>query len=219
MRVARRTFGVDSGAGDSSRATPRKDRKVGVQHSIFAMEVCARLVPESPLRSALAELVASAPERMSLHQKWLQYQRGAQLVLENLNAVERGCWDYFNDDARALKDYEMWTQGMMTQEGVREGPLPIDPYRGEPRYLTFTMSLLIVQDTPSDLLMLGVCTIPEAMLWKRESFARILRGMAQVSFASVVSDVMYLLPRDEPWALTLQDLQAPKFEYLRPLEG
>jgi hypothetical protein len=180
--------------------------------------VCARLVPGSLLCTELAELVKESPERMNLHRKWLQYQRGAQLVLDDLSSVERGCWDYFNDDGRALKDYEMWTQGMMTEEGVRKEPSgAVDPYRAEPRYLTFTMALLIVQDTPTDTHMLGVCDIPESDLWTRSSFARILRGMAQISFASVKSDIMYLIPRDEAWGLTLQDLSEPKFEYLRAL--
>ncbi len=191
-----------------------------MQHSIFAIELCARLVPESPLRASLAEVIASGPERMSLHQKWMQYQKAAQILFENLHIVERGCWDYFNDDGRALKDYDMWTNGMLTEEGVRSGPSGLaDPYRGEPRYLTFTMAMLIVQDSPTDKMMFEVCNIPQAYLWHRETFARILRGMAQISFASVKSDVMYLIPRDDDWALTPQDLQQPKFEYLRMLEG
>ena len=132
-----------------------------MRHSIFAVELCARLVPESPLRFALAEMVASAPERMSLHQKWMQYQRASQVLVENLAGVERGCWDYFNDDARALKDFEMWTQGMVTEEGVRAEPSGIaDPYRSEPRYLTFTMALLILQDSPTDRMMLELCESP-----------------------------------------------------------
>jgi hypothetical protein len=191
-----------------------------VDHSIFALEVCAKLVPESPLRAALAEIIQAVPERLGLHQKWQQYQRATQLVVESLPAVERGCWDYFDDDGRALGDYEMWTNGMVTEEGVRAEPsgLP-DPYRGEPRYLTFTMAMLILQGSPTDRMMKELCNIPEGYLWHRETFARILRGMAQVSFASVKSDVMYLIPRDDAWALTAQDLAAQKFEYLRPLVG
>jgi hypothetical protein len=191
-----------------------------VQHSIFAIELCARLVPESPLRLSLAETISAAPERMTLHQKWYQYQRASQILVENLNACERGCWDYFNDDGRALGDYEMWSQGMITEEGVRPGPSGLaDPYRGEPRYLTFTMALLVLQDSPTDRMLFQLCSIPQAYLWHRETFARILRGISQVSFASVKSDVMYLIPRDDDWALTPQDLGAAKFEYLRPIVG
>lgn len=191
-----------------------------MQHSIFAIELCARLVPESPLRAGLAEVIAGAPEKLSLHQKWMQYQRASQLLFESLSLVERGCWDYFNDDGRALKDYDMWTNGMLTEEGVRPGPsgLP-DPYRAEPRYLTFTMAMLIAQGSPTDRMMIQVCSIPQQYLWHKETIARILRGMAQISFASVKSDVMYLIPRDDAWALTPQDLQHPKFEYLRMLQG
>ena len=191
-----------------------------MEQSIFAIEVCARLVPESPLRAALAELIAAAPERMGLHQKWAQYQRASQLVLENLHSVERGCWDYFNDDARARRDYAMWTQGMTTEEGVRTEPSGLaGPYRGEPRYLTLTMAMVVLQGSPTDRMLFQTCNVPEALLWRRETFARVLRGIAQVSFASVASDVMYLIPRDDAWALTPLDLQAPKFEYLRLLEG
>ena len=191
-----------------------------MEHSIFALELCVRLVPESPLRASLAEVVSLAPERMNLHGKWQQYQRASQILVENLGAAERGCWDYFDDDDRALKDYDMWTKGMLTEEGVRPGPSGLaDPYRGEPRYLTFTMALLIVQESPTDRMMQQVCNIPEAYLWHKETFARILRSISQVSFASVKSDVLYLIPRDDDWALTPQDLSASKFEYLRTLVG
>lgn len=191
-----------------------------MDHSIFAVELCARLVPESPLRFALSDLLSTSPERMSLHQKWMQYQRASQILIENLSTVERGCWDYFNDDARAQKDFEMWAQGMIEEEGARAEPSGmVDPYRSEPRYLTFTMALLLVQDSPSDQLFRGLCNIPEAYLWHKETFARILRGMAQVSFASVKGDVMYLIPRDDGWGLTPQDLEQEKFEYLRVLTG
>jgi len=191
-----------------------------VEHSIFAMEVCARLVPESPLRAALAEVIQGVPERMNLHQKWQQHQRAAALLLDALPTATRGCWDYFDDDGRALGDYDMWTKGMVTEEGVRPEPsgLP-DPYRGDARYLTFTLAMLIVQGSPTDRMMKELCNIPEASLWQRATFARILRGLAQVSFASVKSDVLYLIPRDDGWALTAQDLAATKFEYLRTLEG
>jgi hypothetical protein len=187
-----------------------------MQHSIFAIEICARLVADSPLRASLAECVQKAPPAMSLHAKWQQYSRAASLLFDNAALFERGCWDYFDDDARALKDFEMWTNGMVTKEGARSGPSGSpDPYRGEPRYLTFTMALLLVQDSPSDRMLRQVCNIRESDLWKRGTFARVLAGIGQVSFASVKGDVMYLIPRDDGWGLTAQDLQHSKFEYLR----
>lgn len=189
-----------------------------MEHSIFAIEICARLVPESPLRAALAECVTKAPPAMSLHGKWQQYTRAASLLFDNLSLADRGCWDYFNDNARALRDYDMWTNGMLTKEGVRPTPSGnADPYRGEPRFLTFTMAFLILQDSPTDITLRQVCNVPQADLWKRATFARVLKGIGHISFASVKSDVLYLIPRDDGWGLTAQDLQHPKFEYLREI--
>src|SRR5262245_49250800 len=103
------------------------------------------MVQESPLRDQLAAVIAKAPPQMSHQLKWQQYTRAAKLLYDNLALAERGCWDYYDDEDRAQKDFAMWTNGMLTKEGVRPSPsgLP-DPYRGEPRYLTFTMALLIV---------------------------------------------------------------------------
>ena len=190
-----------------------------MEHSIFAMEICLRLEPESPLRAALREVVSESPQQIGLQQKWQQYQRAAALLVDNLHIAERGCWDYFDNDKRARDDFEMWTNGMLTKEGVRPQPSGMpDPYRGDQRYLTFTMAMLLVQGSPSDRMMVQLCNIPEAQLWRKDSFARILRGLGQVSFASVKSDVIYLIPRDEGWGLTAQDLMAKKFEYLRTMD-
>ena len=189
-----------------------------MRHSIFALELCVRFEPGSPLRQALHQVVVAYGKRLSLHQKWQQYQRAASLLHDHLQFAEKGCWDYFDDDARALRDFDMWHNGMATEEGARRSPSGGgDPYRAEARYLTFTMALLMQQGTPTDGVMAQICNIPQSHLWHRSSFARILRGMGQVSFASVKSDVLYLIPRDDGWGLTLQDLADPKFHYLRQL--
>jgi hypothetical protein len=187
-----------------------------VEHAVFAVEVCMRLVPESALHASLRDLVAGAPARMGLHQKWTLYRQASTLLVDHLSLLERGCWDFFDDDQRARRDYDMWTKGMTTEEGARPAPsgLP-DPYRGDARYLTFTMAFLLVQGAPSARTLAAVCKVPEAELWKRDTFARILQGMGHLSFASVASDVVYLLPRDDGWGLTAQDLQHEKFAYLR----
>ncbi len=138
-----------------------------MEHTIFAVEICARLVPESPLRAGLAHVIGDAPYEMSLHQKWTQYTRAAQLLFDNLSFADRGCWDYYNDDTRAQRDFDMWSKGMITKEGVRSAPSGnADPYRGEPRYLTLTMALLLVQDSPSCQTLRRVCDVPQADLWK-----------------------------------------------------
>jgi hypothetical protein len=107
---------------------------------------------------------------------------------------------------------------MTTEEGVRKEPSgQSDPYRGSPRYMTLTMAFLLVQNSPSDIAMAALCTTRDADLWKRATFARILNGMGALSFSSVKSDVIYVIPRDDDWGLTAEDLSETKFEYLRPL--
>ncbi|XYI02728.1 hypothetical protein ACMHYB_24440 [Sorangium sp. So ce1128] len=189
-----------------------------MEHSIFAMEVCARIDPGSPLQRTLQESVMGHCETMSLNQKWHQYRRAQMALLANLHVLEKGCWDYFDDDSRALNDYGMWSRGMITEEGARKGPSGTpDAYRGQPRYLTFTMAFLLVQGSPTDRMLRTVCDIPKDRLWRRDVFGHILQSLGHVSFASVKSDVIYLIPRDEGWALTPEDLKDPKFHYLRQI--
>ena len=42
-------------------------------------------------------------------------------------------------------------------------------------------------------------------------------SLGVLNFASIKSDCSYLIPRDVGWGLTLEDLAAPKFQYLRPI--
>src|SRR5450432_4183043 len=117
--------------------------------SIFAMELCYRYDPA--LHSILKDHAASQPEALGHHEKWVAYRNCQSDLLANLDRVDRGCWDYFNDDERARKDFAMWLGGMTTDETARTTPSgAYDPYREEPRYMTFTMAFLILQDTPTD---------------------------------------------------------------------
>jgi hypothetical protein len=195
-------------------------RVVGLmRHSILALEICARFDQEGRLHGALRQLLANHPANANHQQKWQFYKNACDEIRAGFSFVEKGCWDYYDDDQRAQDDYDQWVSGMMTEEGSRTEPAPNDPYRNEPRYLTFTMAFLLVQGTPGDMAMRELCSIPEADLWKRASFWRILGGLRSINFANVKSDCAYLIPRDPEWGLTPQDLAQPKFHYLRPIEG
>lgn len=188
--------------------------------SIFSIEVAARLDRAPNLLPALKSCITDHPERTGLQQKWELYRRATDALVGNLGVIERGCWDYFDDQARAEKDFKMWLGGMTTEEGARQQPSGRpDPYRGEPRYLTFTMTFLIVRPSRTDHVMRQLCNIPEQHLWRRDVFGRILGGMGALNFSSVISDVMYLIPRDDDWGLTADDLAQEKFHYLRMLQG
>lgn len=191
---------------------------MAMQHSVLAIELCMRLDPQQPLRDTLHRLVRTHPERSSPGAKWQMYAQLSDLLVQHLPIAVSGCWDFYDDDARARKDFEMWSQGMITREGARPSPsgLP-DPYRNEPRFMTCTLAFLIARGAPCERMVAHICAVPQPMLWHRGSFERVLRSVRSLSFASVKGDVAYVIPGDPSWGLTQTDLQAPKFHYLRQI--
>ena len=188
-----------------------------MNHSILAIELCLRLEPGSRLRESLQQLVATHPATSTPGQKWGLLRRVSELLLRSDELFEKGCWDFFDSDERALKDYEMWSNGLITEEGARKEP-SWDPASREARFMTFTVALLLVGGTQCEREIAGLCEIPQDRLWKKETFRKILRGLAHVNYACVKSDVLYLIPGEESWGLTPDDLRQPKFEYLRQIE-
>lgn len=188
-----------------------------VESSLLALEICARFEPGGRLHEGLRRLLTDAPASPTLQEKWLFYRQAISELLVALPLFDRGCWDYFEDDAVARASYDQWVAGMVTEEGARPQPSGDDPYRGSARYLTFTMAFLLVKGTPTDAAVRRLCDIPEGRLWHRRTFEHILSGLGVLSFASVKSDVAYLIPRDVGWGLTLEDLADARFQYLRPI--
>jgi hypothetical protein len=186
--------------------------------NIFALELCLRLEPAGTLRARLHELIREHPSASSPGQKWALLRSVTSLLMENRHLFEKGCWDFFDDDDRARRDYEMWSNGLITEEGARAESSGIPGETGDGvRYMTFTISLLLVADSACARELSRVCDIPEARLWERETFVRILHGLSRVSFSAVRSDVFYLIPGAETWGLTAEDLTQEKFDYLRPI--
>lgn len=190
-----------------------------MERSIFAYEICIPLQPGSPLRSQLRETIALAPPGVSYQGKWAMYRNLCDLLAPWVSIAVRGCWDFFDDDARAQKDFAMWTRGMTTREGARREPVPgYDPYRGEPLFLTCTMAFLLVQGSHTERQLKARCEVPEHALWRRDTFARLLECIPGINFSGVIADVAYVLPgTDDSWGLTAEDLTHQKFEYLRAI--
>jgi hypothetical protein len=187
-----------------------------MRHNIFAMEICMRMDTDDSLRCKLRDLIRDHAPDSSPGKKWNMLQRAASLLADGEDRFERGCWDFFDDDTRALNDYGMWCNGMTTEEGARKSPSG-GPGEGQ-RYMTFTISLLLEASTASSRDVGRLCDIPQNQLWKRKTFLRILGGLSCVSFAAVKSDVYYLIPGDDEWGLTHIDLATEKFHYLRTIE-
>lgn len=192
--------------------------EVEMKRSIFAIELCLVFDPATNLQQDLEQLMKRNPEKLSYEAKWRMYQTASNALLANSHLWHRGCWDFFDDDTKAQNDFRMWVNGMLTEEGARKSPSgQPDPYRGQPRYMTFTMACLLVQGSDTERNISRICEIPEAMLWHKGSFERVLQGIRWINFAYVETDTMYLIPGDVGWGLTQQDLAENKFEYLRPI--
>lgn len=184
--------------------------------SIFALEMAVGFSPQ--LHEALRSLLSRSLQPLNFQQKWSLYDQASRCLIAHQQAWYAGCWDFFDEDARARSDFNMWVQGMLTEEGARATPSPpADPYRGDGRYLTFTMAVLMVNGSPSERTVAAAVDIPEGRLWMRDTFMHVLGATRLFNFASIEGSTMYLIPNDPGYALTAEDLRHPKFEYLRQI--
>jgi hypothetical protein len=74
-----------------------------------------------------------------------------------------------------------------------------------------------VNDSPTHHAVRRLCNRSQSHLWRRGTFHHILSGLGVLNFASIKSDVCYLIRRDVGWGLTVEDLAHPKFQYPRPI--
>jgi hypothetical protein len=190
-------------------------------YSSFAIEVALQYQPQSQPLSRLHQQIIRMPEQASPGDKSTSYRALVDIILRESPAFERGCWDYY-DDQVAEDKYEEWCGGLIKEEGVRSQPSAAPgqgAYREDavPQYMTFTMAFLVVRGSNTDNTLKQRCAIPQANLWRRDVFVHLLQGINQLNFASVRSDVVYLIPGREDYGLTLDDLNSPRFAYLRTM--
>lgn len=184
--------------------------------SILAVELCMRFEPNT--HNFLRNLLLEDQRPLSFHEKWNLYGRACTTLTHNRALWTSGCWDFFDNDSRARADFNMWVQGMLTEEGARKHPSGTgDPYRGDARFMTFTMAALMAQNSPSERTLCAACNIPESRLWHSSTFEHILSSMRHLNFASIEASTLYLIPNDPGYSLTAEDLRHPKFKYLRPI--
>jgi len=190
--------------------------------SVFAIELAFPYDAQSASRPELRRLIQEHPEQLSYAQKAAFYTTATNALLREAPSFERGCWDYFDDEI-ALDKYNEWCGGLLKEEGVRRTP-SVDggrgPYRasGETRYTTFTMAFLLARGSNTDRTLASRCAIPQANLWRRDVFVYLLQGIRLFNFASIRSDVVYMIPNRDDYGLTEEDLRAEKFKYLRRIE-
>jgi hypothetical protein len=191
-----------------------------LRHSVFTLEICARYDATPRMLDELRTILKEAPVNPTRQEAWDRHSTAADTLLRYFDAVERGCWEYFDDEQTAMAMYDEWCQPIIDEAVPRQGPSGgIGSYREDagPRYLAFTLVYLLAYGSPSDLMVRASCEIPQADLWKRFVFRRLLAVVRNLSFASVKGDAMYMAPRDADWGFTPADLEGETYKYLRVL--
>jgi hypothetical protein len=189
-----------------------------MRHSVFTVEVCARLDVAPTMLDQLRPLVQGAPERLSRDEAWRRHAAAANILLQFFDVVERGCWEYFDEQATAKAMFDDWCRPVLDHVVPRQAPSGVPTYRDAgPRYLCFTLVYLLAYGSPSDLEVRRACNLRQEDLWKKSTFRRLLGAVRTLSFASVKGDSMYMVPRDHDWGLTSSDLEGQTYQYLRVL--
>ena len=82
--------------------------------SIFAIELSLRF--DHGVHRELANL-AGTRTGLDYGGKWEIYRRAAELLVSHEGLFDRGCWDFFQGEAKAETDFRMWAAGLVTKEG------------------------------------------------------------------------------------------------------
>jgi hypothetical protein len=191
-----------------------------MRHSVFTVEVCARFDVAPALLDELRPIVQTAPEKVTRDEAWGRHAAAADVLLRYGQLIERGCWEYFDDEATAMAMFEDWCRPVVDAAVPRQAPSGAPGYRDPgPRYLLFTVVYLLARGSPSDLEVRACTEAFEDVPWTRNMFWELLRAVRMLSFASVRSDAIYMAPRDPDWGLTAEDLAGETYHYLRMLPG
>ncbi len=195
-----------------------------MNHSAFALQVALRYRHGEGQRDRLRRAVGAGTRAMSYRDKGEYFRRLGETLRAGSASFDYGVWDYFDDDGRARSEYKTWAEGLEGKE-ARRAPAPPPPGGGyreaaeARRYLLFTVALLMRHGSPSDRTLFNAQrALAGQALWARATFAYLVGAVGTMSFTGVVSDVVYLIPGDDPaYALTPEDLKHPQFHYLREL--
>ncbi len=185
-----------------------------MNYSIFAMQVTRLLSsPRDQVYERLYRLIMAEPERTTPGQRYRFYRNVCNELMGVAGEFDQGVWDYWDVPSRAPGDFQDWVDGLQGKE-ARTKPAK----EGTPRYMVFTLALLLLHGSTSDKRLMDHADVPEEKLWQRDTFAHLLKGISLLNFLNVQSDVVYLLPGDdERLGLTVLDLDTEDYHYLRKL--
>ena len=115
-----------------------------------------------------------------------------------------------------------WEDTLQMKE-ARKQPLPVgqaDQYRGadEKRFIVVCAAFLMDGHSGSSQhIERTLAALPRDKLWHKSSFDTVFRLIYSVNFATVASDVVFVLPGDTEYSLTEQDLAHDDYSFFRPM--
>jgi hypothetical protein len=162
-----------------------------MDYSIFAMQVTRPMrSPRDPVYERLHGFITAQPPRTTPGQRYRFYRKVCSELMPVAREFDQGV------EARKVPSVE----------------------NGEPRYMVFTLALLLEHGSTSDERLMAHAEVPEHKLWQRDTFEHLLKGIALLNFLNVQSEVVYLLPGDNAaLGLTAADLDSEDYHYLRKL--
>jgi len=185
--------------------------------SLFALQIFLPLEPTGPLRSHLHGLVRNSSPSDSHTDRRNFHVNVADALLRWPSHFQYGVWDYFDSSEMAQTEYDSWVEGTLDDAAEAKTKLEADAaYRVEVgAYMFVTFAMLIEKGSASDTFVSEMCNVPEPDMWKRATFERMLSVPAQINFANLHREVLFIRPGTHPIGVTRTELEDEKYGYLR----
>ena len=181
----------------------------GVSRSFFSVELCFSLTDSFALHREAQRVLKRTPDTVLPSAKWANHRQVADLMLAAIKDARRGCWEYMDDDS----DDAMWNDWLLPltdrsrqPKGDEEGP-----------WFTITLMMQAKRNAQTDRILKSAFDAAGDNLWTKGTFATMLQAIPAISFASVVKDSLYLMPRDTNKGFTDAELKLERMQYLRVL--
>lgn len=193
------------------------------ERSLFMTQVALPLSRQAGYPQHFIDLIRSFPPRGTPSEKSQFYSYLAGKLIAGLPWMDRGVWEFFGNTEEALSQFADWADDTLEMKEARKVPLPVGPsddYRGgdEKRFVVVCAVFLMDGTSGSSQhIERTLGAIPQDRLWHKSTFDTVFRLFYSLNFATVASDSVFVLPGDEQYALTEQDLAHDNYSFFRPM--
>lgn len=191
------------------------------ERSLFMTQVAVPLNPQAGFPDEFVHAIRHADIVASPGQKSQFYQWMGGKLIQALPYIDRGIWDFYGNTSEATQHFADWEDTLRMKE-ARHVALPVsyDAYRGsgERRFVLVCAAFLMDGLSGcSQHIERTLSTVTEDRLWRRSTFDTVFRLFYTLNFATIQSDVCFVIPGDHAYALTEGDLAHDDYSFFRPL--